>query len=392
MAENTDFGSLRQLPSGKWQARYMGPDLIRHSAPGGTFDTKPAARAWLTREKELLDKRDGSWSPPREREKALKAARDAAKLNTFSAYCEEFLASHNLRPTTEQEYRRVIKKRLAPFFGAMPLTDITRGDIQAWWKSQPKKTPSANSAAYRILRSILNSAAEDDLIEDAPRAIKRASRAKPRRDPILATLRQLDAITAAMPEHLRLAVVLAYTTGLRQGELLELRRKDIDIKTHTVRVSRAIGKTRNPTASGACKDCGRVIGGPKTEAGKRTVTIPKSVMPSLRAHLLAHAGRGTNGLLFPGATHDHTSVSTLQWHFKKACAKAGIKDLRWHELRHAAMSLAGAENATATQLMRRAGHSSRAAMETYQHADLEQDRLLAERLDATLRASKKVKA
>lgn len=391
MPANQDFGSLRKLPSGNWQARYVGPDLVRHSAPGGTFSTKAAARAWLMAEKELMDRRDGSWTPPADREKSRRRAAEAARRNTFSAYCEQFFASRDLKPGTEQEYRRVISTRLAPTFGSMPLRKITREVVQSWWAEQPRSTPSANSGAYRILRSILNAAEDDELITEAPRSIRRASRSAPKRGAILATLDQLDTISDAMPEHLRLAVVLAYTTGLRQGELLELRRGDIDIKAKTLTISRAIGKTRNPTAPGACEDCGRVVGTPKTEAGKRTINIPASVMPALKAHLLAHAGPGANGLLFPGATHDHTHVATLQWHFKKACRVAGIAELRWHELRHAALSLAGAENATATQLMRRAGHTSRAAMEAYQHADLEQDRLLAERLDARLVAHRRAK-
>lgn len=382
------FGEVDQLPSKNYRARYT-YGVARYSAPV-TFSTAEAAEAWLLNEHKLIEA--GTWAPPAEREQARRRAVERARYNTFGAYLEEFFGSRSLRPGTEQEYRRVLDKKILPTFRDSPLSSITRDDVRQWFAKQPKGTPSANAAAYRILRSVLNSAADDELIDHAPRGIKRASRAKPKREAILATLDQLTTIADTVPDHLRMAVVLAYTTGVRQGELLELRRTDVDTKTGTLKVTRAVGKTRNQTAPGACKSCGRVIGEPKTEAGKRVVTIPASVLPDLRAHVLAHAAKGSRGLLFPGATHDHTDVATLQWHFKKACRVAGVPQLRWHELRHAALSLAGAENATTSQLMHRAGHSSRAAMEIYQHSDLEQDRQIAERLNATLVAYRAAQA
>lgn len=387
MAGNEDsdnrssFGSVYKLPSGNWRARYTGRDGIRHSAPV-TFGTKGAAKKWLEEEGKLYESEE--WTSPKAREAERRRKLELEKINTFGAFCEEFLSDGHLRPSTAQEYRRTLTKRVLPTFADRPLESITRHDLRAWHKAQPKSTPSANAAAYRYFRAVLNAAADDELM-DPIRGIKSASKAKPTRDPILATLDQLDVIEEAMPEPMRLIITLAYSSGLRQGELLELRRKDIDTKAGTITVRRAVSKNRIPDDPGVCPGgCGRVIGDPKTDAGKRIVHLPESVLSALRAHMLKHAAKGADGLLFPGLKHCHTPVVTLQWHFKRAAETAGIPELRFHELRHAALSMAGAERATDTQLMHRAGHSNRAAMDIYQHATLEQDKQLADRLDATL--------
>jgi len=379
--DGKEFGSIDKLPSSRLRARYMGPDGIRHSAPT-TFTNKDHARAWLVNEKKLIEKDE--WTPPKWRQQARLRELERAKANTFGAFCEKFLSDGHLRPSTAQEYRRALTKRVLPTFADRPLESITRADLREWMDGQPKGTPAANAAAYRYFRAVLNAAADDELM-DPIRGIKNASKAKPNRAPILATLDQLAAIGDAVPEQMRLLVTLAYATGLRQGELLELRRKDLDTKAGTINVRRAVSKNRIPDAPGVCPDgCGRVIGDPKTKSGKRIVHIPASVLPALCAHILKHAAKGASGLLFPGATTCHTPVVTVQWHFKKAAEAAGVPELRFHELRHAALSMAGAERATDSQLMHRAGHSNRAAMAIYQHSTLDQDKQLADRLDATL--------
>ena len=152
-------------------------------------------------------------------------------------------------------------------------------------------------------------------------------------------------------------------------------------------MTRKVDKDRDPDAEGACPNCGRVIGPPKTAKGTRVIHLPQAFLPMLRSHLLAHAAPGADGLLFPGDRKDHMSARYLMDRFRPAREAAGRPDLTIHGLRHSALTLVGQHGATAAELQARAGHASQAAMAIYQHATVDRDKLLAERLGATIAAS-----
>ena len=153
-------------------------------------------------------------------------------------------------------------------------------------------------------------------------------------------------------------------------------------------MTRKIEKDRNVGAEGACKNCGRAIGPPKTDKGTRVVHLPTAFLPVLRAHLLAHTAAGADGLLFPGERNDHMSARYLLDRFDEARRGAGRPDLTIHGLRHSALTLAGQHGATAAELQARAGHASQAAMAIYQHGTIDRDRMIAERISETVTASK----
>jgi integrase len=124
------------------------------------------------------------------------------------------------------------------------------------------------------------------------------------------TLDQLATIAAHMSD--RLLIILTWYVGLRQGELLELRRSDVDGVTGRISVARKIDKDVIPGAAGACPNRdGRAISAPKTASGVRTVHVPPPLLPMLQRHLLEHTAAGPTGLLFPGDRIHHMSVRYL---------------------------------------------------------------------------------
>lgn len=372
------FGSIRRLPSGNYQARYDGPDLLTHKAPM-TFTTKASAESWLASERRFID--TGEWSSPSKRLELQRKKAEADQKNTFGVYAEEFLAERELRPTTRREYRRIVDVLLVPILGPKLLKDITLADIKEWHREAPTKSASQRAAAYRVLRAIFNAAEADELIDRSPARLRgNAGTAPATRDYAPATLEQLETMSNEVPEQLKLLMVLAWTCALRQGELLELRRKDVDAKRGVITVERKVEAKRDPTAEGACPSCGRVIGPPKSDAGIRSVNVPPPFLSLLHAHLRKFAAPGSDGLLFRGTRTDHVSVPYLVIEYHKARKAAGREDLPFHGLRKTALTLAGREHATAAELKRRGGHSTLAAMAIYQLADDERDRQLAERL------------
>ncbi|MFT4157657.1 MAG: tyrosine-type recombinase/integrase [Microbacterium sp.] len=352
-----------------------------------TFKAKIDAEEWVKAERALMEDPSAYVTAQARLEAAKEQARiDAA--NTFSVYADRYLTSRDLRPKTIREYRGLLDRTLLPAFGATPLKQITRESVRNWHDALPMRTPAANAAAYRLLRSLMSAAEDDELIDRNPVRIQKASTARVKNPQRPSPVDEMATIVDNMPERLRLFIVLAAFAGMREGEIFELRRSDIEPTSGSISVTRKIEKDPDPKADGACADCGRVIGPPKTEKGVRTVHLPPAFLPLLRAHLLAHTAPGANGLLFPGERKDHMSARYLLDRYKVAREAAGRPDLTIHGLRHSALTLAGQHGATAAELQARAGHASQAAMAIYQHATADRDRELAERLGTTVTASK----
>jgi integrase len=123
------------------------------------------------------------------------------------------------------------------------------------------------------------SAVDEEVIAANPVLIRGAGVSKRQRSIEPASLPQLATITAAMPERLRLAVLLACWCALRYGEMAELRRSDIDFDRGVIKVRR-----------GAVWLKGRTISGPpKTAAGALDVAFPPHLAPTIREHLATHA-------------------------------------------------------------------------------------------------------
>lgn len=154
-------------------------------------------------------------------------------------------------------YERLLARRINPYFAEMPLKAVTLSEIKAWRASLDPRTGATNAAAYRLLRSILQAAEEEELID-----------------------------------RLRLLIILAAFVGLREGELLELRRSDLDGATGHINLSRKIDKDVIPGAMGVCPKCGRSISAPKTASGTGTVHVPPPFLPMLQEHLLEHTAAG----------------------------------------------------------------------------------------------------
>lgn len=350
-------GAARQLASGRWQARFRGPDGVMRPAPQ-TFDTKLDANAWL--KAQAGDVARGQWAAPEQR----------VKVPTLKPYADEWLAARDLKPRTRALYRDLLDALILPPLGTVRLDRLSPTSVRNWWATLDEKTPTRRAHAYSLLRSILATAVADDLIGANPCRIRGAGAARKRHETRVASLPELEVIVSEMPERLRAMVLLAAWCGLRFGELAELRRGDVDLKARILRVQR--GVTRAP---------GHVwVGDPKSEAGRRPVSIPPHLLPVLKQHLAEHVKAEPGALLFPARHGGHLAPTSLHKSWSKAREKAGRADLHFHDLRHTGATLAAATGATLAELMARLGHSTPAAAMRYQHAAADRDRAIAEAL------------
>lgn len=359
------FGSVRKLPSGRRQARYTGPDGVMYAAPT-TFTTLQDARAWLSlRQSEIT--RD-KWKAPKNESTA-----------TFAEYAQTWLKDRDLKPRTRSHYAALLKNNLLPRFGKSRPAQITPDSIRNWHASFGEETPTLRSHCYGLLRTILATAVEDDLIEANPCHIRGAGRAKKVHKTEPATLQELSQIVDAMPEHFQLMTLLAAWCAMRFGELVELRRKDIDLVKGVIHIRR-----------GAVRVDGEIIiGTPKSDAGTRDVSMPPHLIPQMKEHLRKNISGGKEGLLFPAMDGGTLHPTTLYTHFYRARAAAGRTDLRFHDLRHTGAVLAASTGATLAELMGRLGHSTATAALRYQHAAAGRDQEIAHALSALAKRKSK---
>lgn len=384
------WGKLRKLPSGRWQASYLGPDQERHAAPT-TFDDKATAELWLARERRSIEDAPESWRSPKERVKSAQA--DAKRRGlTFGEYAETWLATRKnkrgqeLSPRTREHYRRLLDEHLLPTFGPMPLRDIEPEDVDDWHSRTLIHAPTMRAHAYGLLRTICGTATDRRLMTSNPARIVGAGNADRATGTKPATLEQLAAIVDHMPERHRLMVLLAAWCSLRFGELAALRRTDVDTKNGVIHVRHGVVRAAGET----------IVKDPKTNAGRRDVAIPPHLLQTVRAHRLEHADPSPNGLMFPNATGGHLapsafygraavlakdgSVKRAGWGWYAARQAAGREDLRFHDLRHTGAVLAAQTGATLAELMHRLGHTTAGAAMRYQHAAKERDSEIARKL------------
>ena len=168
MARKRRLGTVRQFPSGRWQARYTGPDGLRHTAPG-TFATKRDALVWL----DVLagEIARGEWFDS-----------DAGRV-PLGPYAAKWIAERPLSRRTADKYDRLLRLQITPKLGQVDLVDITPARVRTWRAellAEGVGGPTV-AGAYRLLRAVMNTALDDELIRGRnPCRIKGPTRTTPR--------------------------------------------------------------------------------------------------------------------------------------------------------------------------------------------------------------------
>jgi integrase len=349
------FGHVRRFKSGRYQATYWQEG--RHHAAPRTFETKSEANAFLDAMSASIHR--GDWIDP-----------EFGRIS-FGGYASMWLAQRtDIRPRTKEYYGWLITKRLRPAFGEKELAKITPVMVRSWYADLAAQTPGVARSAYRVLKAIFNTAISDDLILKNPCRVKGGAtdRVVERRIP---DVKQVTALTNAMPEQYRAAVVVAAWGTLRRGEVLGLERRDVDLVAGTVRVERAFHEFRD----------GSLHLGPTKNGDPRKVFMPSSVMPVLEDHLNRFVGPESDAPLFNGATGERLRPSNFWVIWAAARKRVGLKWVRFHDLRHFAATMFATAGASTKEIMSRGGWKSVTMVVRYEHASEERGSLLAQALN-----------
>ncbi|MGA7675912.1 MAG: tyrosine-type recombinase/integrase [Rhizomicrobium sp.] len=298
----------------------------------------------------------------------------------------------SVSPKTHERYSEIVANFLSPELGALPITKLAPAHIQAayakWATSGRLDGKEGGLSAltrrhfHRVLRSALGRAVEQQVIARNPTDAFRKRLPKVERRPMVTlsteqSNRLLDAI-----RHTRLywPCMVALATGMRRGEILALRWKNVDLERAVVRVTESLEQTK----------AGLRFKAPKTDRF-RSVTLPRYAVADLRRlkrtqaeRLLAIGVRQTGDTLLcareDGEPHQPRS---LTHEFTRALARVtDLPRVRFHDLRHShatQLLLAGVHPKVAQE---RLGHSSvTVTLDVYSHVTTTMQEDAADRLD-----------
>lgn len=362
------FGSIRKLPSGRHQASYLGDDGQRRVAPE-TFERKRDAEQWLSvLEGEMLR---GEWTDPYLGEVEL------------GEYGRQWITEHRCSRRTREEYASLWRLHIEPFLSAVELANLSTERVRTWRASllASGRSEDRTAKAYRLLHAVMATAVDDGRVKRNPCRIKGAGQHRTPERPF-ASVPQVFALRAALPGRYRALVLAAAFTGLRWGELIALRRCDVDLTAKVLRVHRSLGQTQGGEM---------VVGPPKSDAGVRGVALPDVLVEELAEHVERFGEPGPAGLLFTGSRGG--ALRRGNFHRETAWTKTVVKvglpaGFHFHDLRHTGNQLAAISGASTRELMRRMGHASMRAALIYQHASDERDRAIADSLSAHVERSR----
>ena len=359
MAGRRRFGSVRKLPSGRYQVRYRDLSGRQHTAPL-TFATKRDAERWLSvTEADLL--RD-EWIDPR-----------LARI-TYGEWAADYLAhSAYKRATTRVRDRSAINRHLIPALGHLPLGGITPLDVRRLLGELQAKglAPNTIRAIAGTLRTTLNAAIDAELITTNP-CRKMRLPPKTRTDIRVVTPAELNQLADAINDRYTPIPYLAGVLGLRWSEIAGLRVGRLDLLRRQLTIAETLAQVGGfaPT---------------KNASSRRTLVLPRFLADLLANHLAHHDldASQPNAVVFTAprggrlwANNFHRDI------WKPATHRAGLPGLTIHALRHSSVALAIDEGAHARQIQERLGHSSiTTTMDVYGHVLASSDEDLAHQLN-----------
>ena len=299
-----------RLPDGRQVQKKIGPAWTERGRPAAGYFTKRQAEDAL---RELLHEARRGTLPGLTRSGASFA--DAAA--EYLRYCEHDRAC---KPSTLRDYRSNLDAHLLPAFGAQALETITPDAIDAWRNSLTGLSSRTTNKLLVVMGGVMRRAQHVWGLPSNPVASVEKHRARSSGDIDVFSPEEVMALVRAAASEQDAAIFLvAAFTGLRRGELLALRWRDVDFAGSAVRVrtSYAAGQLTTPKS-------GKV----------RSVPMAPDVGEALARLGQREHWVGDDDLVFPGAAGDYLDGSALRRRYATALNRAGLRPLRFHDLRH----------------------------------------------------------
>lgn len=383
------------MPSGHWRSRHVrrcewlraetmpsGAAVIRYEgvrgvvwyakfrdAAGRQVKKKLGAEAQGWTEKKA-QRALGTWLDKVERERWRRV--DSETFETFARrFLDEYLPGRNLKRSTTIDYEGALRRHLVPFLGHLTVDVIEAGDVDAYISAKAGTlAPKTIANHVALLRVMFKVALRWRIVQASPLAHVEPPRVEQTEMNVLteteiaALLGAYDDLAASDDEKrawwllTKRLTTVALGTGLRRGELLALRWRDVKLLEGllTVRESLVRGEFQAP----------------KSRTSRRTIELGTRTAAALQEQWQASPYRSDDDLVFGhpqiGSALDPSKLS--RGYMRPALRHAGIvKPFRpWHDLRHTALTHEAAAGNPAVYVQLKAGHSQGSITERYIHA------------------------
>ena len=371
-------GNIRKRKDGRWEGRYTaGHDPITGKPIIKNVLAKTQAQA-----KEKL-------KTAIEQCKGLDVAKGQKyTVGQWMDVWYEYYAKIKVRPSSHKTYEGYIKNHIKPSIGNIPLTKLTTLDLQRLYqklltegrvdrleaKNQPKGLSSKTVRNInQVISSAMQLAIQQKLISSTPAdgcALPRIEHKEMKTLPA-------DQLAAFLNEAKRTGTFELYyidlATGLRRGELLGLKWQDVDLDSGVIHVRRQVGRID-----------GKVQEAPlKTKNAYRNISIGADAVSILWEKKKQDGGRSE--YVFPSPTGGPMSPDSILKMLHRVLERAGLPELRFHDLRHTFATLAlqnGVDIKTVSGML---GHFSAGfTLDTYAHVTTAAQRQAAETMGAVL--------
>ncbi len=290
------------------------------------------------------------------------------------------LAKRSLRPTTWDSYNRTLRNHVIPRIGDVNLQNLSAAHLDQLYTEllsggrKDSKGGGLSPKTVRYIHTTIHKALKDaERKQLVTRNVAQAADAPKSRTAGSAELmtwsgEEVGIFLGALRDHrLYAAYVIAASTGMRRGEVLGLRWRDVDLQTRRLAVRQTI----------TCVNYKIVVGTPKTAKGRRSIAIDTTTVQSLRDHRKrqwaerAELGTGfvDQDLVFCQLTGAPVHPDFFSQTFDRTVARLGMRRIRLHDLRHTHATLGLAAGIPPKIMSDRLGHATVAfTQDVYMHA------------------------
>jgi len=325
---------------------------------------------------------------------ALKSQDDGLPIVTERQTVAQFMqrwlvaSSPSLRERTWERYEQYVRLHIIPVLGKVSLTALTPVHLQRLYAKRLESGLSSTTVhhLHATIHRALEQALRWNLVPRNVADLVDPPRTEHFEITTLTAKQASDLLVAAEGNRLRALYVMALTTGMRQGELLGLRWRDVDLERGSVQIRGTMQATKK----------GLRFAETKTRGSRRHVLLPTRTIDALRQHRAAQAEERLrvgqawedNDLVFANEVGRPIAAGNLlKRSFEPLLRRAGLPRIRFHDLRHSAATLLLEEGIHAKIVSEMLGHTRiSTTLDLYSHVTPTMQRQAAEAFDAILAA------